>query len=324
MQKPNKALSVLMIIVTSLGLLLSLFFLFFTWSIREPATVRLQAAATTTADILETTGQGLEIIDQVLVNVYSSTVALEDSATALADMIESSSVFVDSAGGFLGEGLINTITNTQTAIDSAQETASVIDNILNTLSRIPLIGIDYNPSRPLGNALGDVSESLDPIQGTLTDFQQNLQDTRTSMQEFSSQVQSLEQNISNINQNLLATQQTIDEYQTRLSSFQAWMENAIDQLPTWITTTCWIITLIIFWFMLIQVALMLQAINNLTGEKIKPDAISNAEISPIPMQVSNDGLIVDAQDESGSSPAEMAEPTRTSTGEAALQHQDAP
>jgi len=313
-----------MIVVTSLGLLLSLFFLFFTWSIREPATARLQAVATTTADILETTGQGLEIIDQVLVNVYSSTLALEDSASALAEMIESSSVFVDSAGGFLGEGLINTITNTQTAIDSAQETASVIDNILTTLSRIPLIGIDYNPSNPLGNALGEVSESLDPIQGTLTDFQQNLQDTRTSMQEFSSQVQTLEQNIGKINQNLLATQQTIDAYQNRLSSLQAWLENAIDQLPTWITRLCWILTLIIFWFILIQIGIMLQVFNNLTGERVKTEAITYSEIPPIPMQAPEDVFNIDAQDTSGSNTDEKDEPTQASTSETAIQSQDAP
>jgi len=312
-----------MIVVTSLGLLLSLFFLFFTWSVREPATVRLQAVATTTADILETTGQGLEIIDQVLVNVYSSTLALEESASALAGMIESSSVFVDTAGGFLGEGLINTITNTQTAIDSAQETASVIDNILTTLSRIPLIGIDYNPSRPLGNALGDVSESLDPIQGTLTEFQQNLQDTRTSMQEFSTQVQSLEQNIANINQNLLATQQTIDAYQIRLSSLQVWMDNAVDQLPTWITTLCWIITLIIFWFILIQIGIMLQAINNLTGERVKTEAITYSEIPSIPMQAP-EVVLVNPQDTSRSNTDEKDEPAQASNNDTAIKSQDAP
>lgn len=324
MRKPNKALSILMIVVTSLGLLMSLFFLFFTWSIREPATARLQAVATTTADILETTSLGLEIIDQVLVNVYSSTLALEDSASALAEMIESSSVFVDSAGGFLGEGLINTITNTQTAIDSAQETASVIDNILTTLSRIPLIGIDYNPSSPLGNALGDVSESLDPIQGSLTDFQQNLQDTHISMQEFSTQVQTLEQNIGNINQNLLATQQTIDAYQNRLSSLQAWMENAIYQLPTWITTLCWIITLIIIWFILIQIGIMLQAFNNLTGERVNTEANTYSEIPPIPMQTPEVGLNVNAQDTSGSNTGEKDELTHASKGDTAIQSQDAP
>ena len=40
---------------------------------------------------------------------------------------------MDSAGSFVGEDLINTITNTQTALNSAQASAAVIDNILSCL-----------------------------------------------------------------------------------------------------------------------------------------------------------------------------------------------
>jgi hypothetical protein len=102
------------------------------------------------------------------------------------------------------------------------------------------------------------------------------------------------------------------------------MENAIDQLPTWITTLCWIITLIIFWFILIQIGIMLQAINNLTGERVKTDAITYSKIPPIPMQAAEVVLNVNDQDSAESSKDEKDESTQASTSETAIQRQDAP
>ncbi len=79
----KKTFAILMVIVTSIGILLSLFFLFLTWRVRQPVTEKLQTVSKQTSSLLQTTIVGLDIIDQVVTNVYSSTLYLDDATNAL-------------------------------------------------------------------------------------------------------------------------------------------------------------------------------------------------------------------------------------------------
>jgi hypothetical protein len=178
----KKAIAVLMIIITAIGMLFSIFFLVLTWRIRQPATQKLQTAFEGTSAVLQTTIVGLDVIDQVVTNVYSSTIYISDATDALAKTIENTDQFVETAGSFMGNGFTTTISNTQRTLESAQSSALVIDNILTTLSRVPLIGINYNPATPLSTALGEVSSSLDPLQESLKGFQENLVSTQSNLQ----------------------------------------------------------------------------------------------------------------------------------------------
>jgi hypothetical protein len=256
----KKILAVLMVCFTSLGILLCLFFLVLTWRIRQPVTEKLQTALIQTSSILQTTVVGLDVIDQVVTNVYSSTLYLNDATAALSQTIENTGQFIDSAGTFVGEDLSNTISNTQMTLQSAQSSALVIDNILTTLSSVPLIGINYNPSLPLSTALGKVSASLDPLQESLKNFQNNLTAARTNMQVFTDQLKLMSQNITNINQNLAASQKVIENYRDQVTSLKNWVDNAVISLPTWVTTMCVVISIFILLLVVVQAAILLQAI----------------------------------------------------------------
>ena len=271
----NKIIPILIIWVTAIGLLLSIFFLIQIWRLRQPVTDKLRSAVNQTSDILQTTGDGLDLISQVIKNVYTSTLYLDDTTNALAQTIQSTSLFIDSAGSFVGEDLINTITNTQRTLDTAQASALVIDNILTTLSRVPLIGINYNPSLPLNTALGEVSKSLDPLQESLKGFQSNLGSTRTDMQEFKDQLLILDQNISAINKNLASSQAVIDDYRTQVSILTSWADDAKTSLPVWVKTIFWILTIIILWLVLIQVGILLQGISLLSRVQVNLEAKSD-------------------------------------------------
>ena len=259
----RKSLSLLVVLVTSLGLLLSLFFLIQIWRLRQPATVKLESGIEQTSAFLETTRAGIDVIDQVVGTVYTSTLYLDDTTNALARTIQGTNSFIESAGTFMGEDLINTITNTQKTLDTAKSSALVIDNIMSALSRVPLIGINYNPSLPLSTALGKVSESLDPFQGSLKSFKTDLETTGKNMQAFNEQLLILDQNIKTINKNLDSSRNVIDNYRTQVITLQSWMDQAKASLPTWMNTACWVLTVIILWLMLIQIAILIQAANQI-------------------------------------------------------------
>jgi hypothetical protein len=271
----SKVLVILMVCVTALGLLLSLFFLIQIWRFRPPVTDFLQSGINQTSAILQTTGEGLDVIDQVITNVYSTTLYLDDTTNAIAQTVQSTSLFIDSVGAFTGEDLIGTITNTQTALQSAQASAVVIDNILTALSNVPLIGIKYNPSRPLNTALAEVSDSLDPLQATLKSFQSNLATTHTNMEEFNDQILILGQNIVAIKHNLASSRVVIGNYRTQVTSLQSWFDKAKFSLPMWVNTMAWILTIIVLWLVMIQIGILLQGISMLSSKHADLEAVNN-------------------------------------------------
>ena len=142
----KKIIGIVMVVIAVFGFLLSGFLLYQVWHFRQPVITGLESGLDHASSLLQTTDEGLAVIDQVVSNVYTSTLYLNDATNALAQTMQSTNSFMDSAGSFVGEDLINTITNTQTALNSAQASAAVIDNILSTISKVPFIGINYDPT----------------------------------------------------------------------------------------------------------------------------------------------------------------------------------
>ena len=256
----KKAIGVIMVCISALGFLISIVFLYQVWHIRHPITDSLQGGLQQSSAILQTTGEGLTVIDQVVTDVYTTTMYLDDATNALAQTMYTTSQFMDSAGSFIGTDLLNTITTTQSALNSAQSSALVIDNILSALSNIPLIGITYNPTTPLNKAIGEVSTSLTPVQASLRSFQTNLENTNSNMLILNDQISLLGQKIVTINNNLVTAQRIISSYLSQVDKLKSSVERAKINLPTWITTIAWIFTIIILWLMLIQISVLLQGI----------------------------------------------------------------
>ncbi len=263
----KKVFSIVMIILSAIGLILSVALIIGVWSFRQPVTQKLQSGVTKATTLLQTTDEGLSVIDQVIQNVYSSTIFLDDSSKALANTIQDSNSFIDNANSFVGQELINTITNTQTALDSAKASAAVIDNLLTTLSKVPLIGVNYSPSTPLNTAIGQVSDSLDPMVESLKNFQSNLKTAQSGIQSFSDQITVLEQDIARIKLNLAKAQTAIDKYHTQVQSMIDSLQNIHTSLPRWMTALCVILTLVILWVMVVQTSFLIQAISVLTQDQ---------------------------------------------------------
>jgi hypothetical protein len=275
----KKTLSLLVVVLSSLGILLSVFLLVQIWRIRQPLTSQLNNQLDQFSGTLHTTDQALVILDQLVKNVYTSTIYLEDTTSALSLTLENTNQVIDSAGIFIGDNLISTITNTQAALESAQASAKVIDNILTAISHIPLIGINYNPELPLNVALGDVSSSLDPLPEILTSFQKNLKTTNTNLSVFTGQITSLDQNIASISNNMEQAHVTISDYRNQLTSLISLADHAKDRLRTWVGAIAWFLTTIILWLLLTQLVSLFQSLSFLSDVKTKQINKAEGEIN---------------------------------------------
>jgi hypothetical protein len=273
----RKIVAFLSVCLTAVGIFLSLFFIFEIWRYRQPVTEKLQTGVDQFSSMLQISNDGLGVVDQVVKNVYTSTIYLDEATLAFSQTIRSSSQFMDSAGTLVGDNLLTTITNTQTALGSAQASAKVIDNLLTTLSRVPLIGINYKPAVPLNTALGNVADSLDPIQSSLENFQTSLYSTSTNLQEFSDQIAALDKNILSIQENLTQAQATINKYRTQIATLHTWLADVKTNLPTWTKILAWILSLVIVWMIIIQVALALQGVSQIRAPRTAEVTPNNSE-----------------------------------------------
>ena len=256
----KRTLSITTVCLSSLGVLFSVFILIQVWRFQQPLDNQLQTQLDQFSGTLHTTDDALVIIDNLVKNVYTSTIYLDDTTTALSQTLANTNQFIDSASVFIGDNLISTITNTQAALNSAQASAKVIDNILTTLSRIPLIGVDYNPELPLNVALGDVSSSLDPLPEVLINFQMSLKTTYSDLNGFVGQINALDQNITSIIQAMEQAKVTISDYHTQLSSLIALVDDAKENLHTWLNRMTWILTAIILWLFITQLTILFQGL----------------------------------------------------------------
>jgi len=263
-----KRISGFLLVITSIiGILISVFLLYQVWHLRQPVSDRIQSGLNLISSTLKTTDDGLSIAEQAVNNVYTSTLSLQDATSSLAQFVHDAGNLTDSTATMVGENLITTISNTQTAVASAQVSAEVIDGIITALSNIPLIGISQTPNTTLSDALGQVSRSLDPLPASLKNIQSALVTTKDNMQMLEEQVTGLNQDIAKINQNLVLARDVIDNYQTEVSQLESWVQTGQDSLPKWITTLSWFMTIIIVWLVTSQIGMLLQGIDLLAQKR---------------------------------------------------------
>jgi len=251
----------LMIFAALISLLVSIYFIFQIWRLRQPVTDGLVSNLSLLYDTTLTSEIGLMVIDATVLNISETITTLEDSTVSLAQTIHDTGLLADSFSTLMGEDFPTIITNTQSALDSAQSSAVVIDNVLNSLAAIPLIGIDYDPEVPLSQALGQVSLSLSPLPTQFIGIQGDLNSTHTDLLAAEESIIVISQNLQVINTNLGATQTVIDQYQEEVSTLKTRLKDSRTSAPDWVRDGAWILTFIIVWLVINQIGMLVEGID---------------------------------------------------------------
>jgi peptidoglycan hydrolase CwlO-like protein len=260
----SRIIGFLLILLASSSLLISGFFLIQIWKAREPLMENLTTGLDLFSDTLSTTEDGLDVIEGALENTATIVNSLEEAILSIAQSVHDSSLVVDSVAELIGEDIQTTIDNTQVSIDSAQASAQVIDNILSTLSRIPLINLEYQPEVPLHEALNDISITLEDLPDSLSTVEDKLKTTSDNLTDFETQVLDLLENIELVRGNISEAQDVVNEYQLELKQLQNWLVTIQDSMPRWITLSAWVISFIIFWIAITQIGMLVQGLERLS------------------------------------------------------------
>lgn len=208
---------------------------------------------------LTNTAQGLDLAETSMAQANTVLESVADVAEGVGQAVSNTVPTLDAVSELLGEGLPATIESTQESLASAATSAELVDNVLATLTAIPLLGINrYSPDVPLHQSLEEIGTSLDEIPPSLTKAQEGLTSSRGDLQGLGEEITSMAADIGQVRANLESAGAVLVEYQTIVAESLDLVASVRASLPTWLRTLRWGLSLALIWLGMAQIGLITQ------------------------------------------------------------------
>ena len=235
------------------------------WAMRQPVADAAVAGVDLFAETLDTTTDALQVTAGSLQSASDAVTAVERTSLSVAQSISTTRTTIGSFANLMGRDMPTSIDATRTALKSAQSSAIVVDNVLTTLSRIPLINVQYNPAVPLSTSLGDVSKSLDNLPPTFSTLERNLNATGDSLDQVVTNLKELPKTTQPMQRNIADAQKVVTRYQSEVDRLQKLIQLLRPSLPMAITAGSLGLTFLVFWLGVLQMQMLLKGLELLRG-----------------------------------------------------------
>ncbi len=256
----RRIFGILLVIAAVVGLIFSLVGLVTIWRVQPEITKNLQNSVELLNTTLGTTAQALTVTQQALKSSVDTVRTLQETVQTTAKTIQNSTPMVDAINKIIQNDLPNTIQATQKSLDTAQESAKVIDSVLGMLSSVPLIGpsLGYNPQIPLNVALGEVAASLNNLPNSFADMNDSLKQTSSNLETFQADLETMASSIEETGASMAEYETVITGYQSSLERTQAQFRALETDLPGMVKTAAWVLTVFLAWMTIAQIGLFIQ------------------------------------------------------------------
>jgi hypothetical protein len=249
-------------ITAFIGVLLFILAIVNIWQIKEPVYDNLTSSLNLADDTLSATADSLTLIDEALINASVNITTLENTITATSRAVGDTTPILDSVTTLTDEDLPNTILTIQTALESAQSSAELIESALSTITAIPFVpGDPYTPAVPLHEALGQASESFEPMYDSMSDINDSLKTSRGNLILIQAELNIMARHISEFNNTIKSARYVLTQYQDVVSNLQGRLETFKTKLPSWINLITWTITIFLAWLIILQIGLFMQGLD---------------------------------------------------------------
>ena len=268
----------LLIFGAILGLIISLSGLAVTWIYKPAITESLQSSLNLIGNSLAATAEGMDLIQQSLQTLEASVASIEGTMSTASKTIEDTLPMMDTMAALLDEELPTTVGAVQTSLNSAYETAQVIDSVLTALT---FLNRDmYNPEVPLHVSLANISESLNALPVSFSSMAENIDDTKHNMQVIQVDFVLMQDAVRQIGNSINQYEQIITDYHTTLERVQTEIEQLNAHISTTITLIALGMTFFLIWMVIAQLGLLYQGMELLRAQK-KDTTLQTQAAAPI-------------------------------------------
>ncbi len=252
----KRILGLILSVVSIISLAISAGSLIGVWVARPAVTSAVQDTLDLLVDTLTTTQRALQVSDQGLRDAADSVTTLIRSTGSLADSINHAGTALDSTATLVQDDLPKTIAAARTALNSAQDTARVVDNFLSGISRISFLNVNYNPEVPLNVAIGRISDSLNDLPATLTQIGGDLDRMNGDLPKVVKSVREMSSVIGPIHTALMRTRTVVGEYEAQLARARPAVESMRGGVPNDLTLFASILTFVLLWLIALQLMVL--------------------------------------------------------------------
>jgi len=258
------SLGIVLVIASIAGMLISLYGIYGVWRIEKDVKASLLNAVDLLDTTLKATHDGLSIASTSLDKANDSLVSLVSVVRATGQSIEDTVPLLDSLEKMTTEDLPLALASTQTALQSAQASAQVIDNTLSLLTAIPFLSTpSYKNQPPLGTAFGGVADSLDPMIESLSSMDESLQDSRNNIKEVNQAFGDIADNLASMETSLNDAQGVTTQYLDVLEDLELQLDKTRENMPRTLDGISTFITIALIWLALSQLGLLMQGLEML-------------------------------------------------------------
>jgi methyl-accepting chemotaxis protein len=264
----NKLFGLLLIIFSILGLLFAISGIAATWILRSSIYDAISVPLLSLEDALSSSQEGFTLMDQALDNLLSNLEIIEESFEDLDTTLDGVSESLDTSANLIGDDLKLTVNNTQSALTAASTSAELIDNTLNFLSRIPLLGVDYDPDVPLHISLQQVAANLSEFPIAFTTIEEGINDTTEGLASLQDNLGLLSDQIQEFNTDLEDAQTVLLNFNDSIEIMNLRLGSLNNNLSKYLTILTLFFSGLLFWIGLSQITVLRQGIIYLRGETL--------------------------------------------------------
>lgn len=260
-----RMLGIILIGTGILGIVLSLAGLLAVAVVGSTAEAALLRELATLDRTLVITSEGLAVTEATLGEAQTLVKGISLAVGQATTAITTTQPTLTALESLTGSSLPETIDNTRLALDSAQETARVVDGALGTLR---FIGADYNPEVPLNVAIGRVSESLAEVPAELKEVSRGIGAANEQVGIMADDLSDVATSLAALSAQIGEATQVIQDYQTVASDLRAELSAVKAAAPGWILAARIGMTLLLIWMGLAQIGLITQGAERLRREEL--------------------------------------------------------
>ncbi|HSQ27524.1 MAG TPA: hypothetical protein VLM80_10415 [Anaerolineales bacterium] len=226
------------------------------WQIKPQVISSVQSNLDLLNKTLETTSEGLAITKDSLDGAKASLQAMQSTLQTTSKTMQSTEPLITSMSDLAAQDLPAAVLTAQNSLDTAAESAQVVDTVLRALNFLP--GINYNPNTPLATALEELSTNLDNLPETFIVMESNLRDTGHNLQIIQVDLVLMIDALRQIEASLMKSENVIASYQDSVTQVNNQIVKLSDSTPKLVNGFSIGSTVFLAWFMIAQLGLFTQ------------------------------------------------------------------
>ncbi len=274
MRTLERALAVVIVVVSTLVLLLSLAGIVGTWIVRDKLSTALVDLITNVETMAASVKQGLDQLDATLTQAGDQVTALEQGVQTLGTNAEENKPLLTGLSGAIKGALGPLLDKAQELMTSLSEAVAAVNSAIEAINAIPFLSADI----PEITALDELSQELES-------FSSEVQGLVTTIDEKSSEIingvtSTLTTPLSKMGGTLDQMEATISGLSQQVGDVQQGLSNLQSAVPKWLTLGAVVFTVGWLWLALSQAALFVLGWRGFSGLDILPRKQKELEAAP--------------------------------------------